>query len=70
MMYRAAADLAGTAYADNRPKVFLPHLVCSWTLDPASQRLSCAWAAPVQGWDVTFSRIASTRLSPRTAFAK
>jgi hypothetical protein len=52
MNYRTASDLG--ADSDRRPKV--PHLVCRWTLDPASHRPSCAWAAPVEGSDITFVR--------------
>ena len=26
-----------------------PHLICSWSLDPTSRRLSCAWAPPASG---------------------
>jgi hypothetical protein len=53
MNYRTACDLG--AYTDRRrPKV--PHLVGRWTLDPASHRPSCAWAAPVEGPDITFAR--------------
>lgn len=59
MTYRVASDPAGTALGRTE---LHPHLVCSWTLDPASHRLSCAWAPPAAGWDVTF-------LSPRTAAA-
>jgi hypothetical protein len=59
MIYRVASDPAGTALGHTE---LHPHLVCSWTLDPASHRLSCAWAPPAAGWDVTF-------LSPRTAAA-
>jgi hypothetical protein len=52
MTYRVAADVEGTALAMGR-KAFHPHLTCSWTLDPASQRLSCAWAeaaADLDAW--------------------
>jgi hypothetical protein len=59
MTYQVASDLAGTVLGRRE---FHPHLVCSWTLDPASHRLSCAWAPPAAGWDVAF-------LSPRTAAA-
>jgi hypothetical protein len=55
MTHRVASDLAGTVL-DRRE--FHPHLVCSWTLDPDSHRLSCAWAPPATGWNVAF-------LSPR-----
>jgi hypothetical protein len=61
MKYRVASDRG--PYTDRRPKV--PHLVCSWSLDPTSHRLSCAWAAPVEGWDTTFARIKVLSLSPR-----
>jgi hypothetical protein len=68
MKYGIASDLGGAAYVDHRSKV--PHLVCSWTLDPASHRLSCAWAAPSEGWDITFARIKAMSLSPRLARVK
>jgi hypothetical protein len=69
MTYRVASDLPRTAFADRRAKEFLPHLVCSWTLDPASHRLSCAWAAPTDGWDITFSRINARSLPAGIALA-
>jgi hypothetical protein len=56
MTDRVAHDRAGSGFAGG--KEFHPHLVCSWTLDPASHRLSCAWAPPAAGWEVAF-------LSPR-----
>ena len=67
MTYRIASEIEGDVYAGMRAdlsrdlsrKVFHPHLVCSWTLDPASHRLSCAWAPPAVGSNVAF-------LSPRT----
>jgi hypothetical protein len=52
MTFRVASDIKGTALAGMGRRVFRPHLVCSWTLDPASHRLSCAWAAPVERLDV------------------
>jgi hypothetical protein len=64
MTYRVVSNLAGTALADPQAKEFLPHLVCSWTLDPASRRLSCAWAPPVDGW------IATRNLSRGIALAR
>jgi hypothetical protein len=65
MTYRVASDRAGRVLAGTRAKEFLPHLVCSWTLDPASHRLSCAWAAPADRWDIDLlsARIATSRLS-------
>jgi hypothetical protein len=60
MSFRVASDLQGTAFTRRRPKPSLPHLVCSWTLDPASQRLSCAWAPPIERSDIAVSpRIAA-----------
>jgi hypothetical protein len=72
MTYRVASDVAGSILADARAKEFLPHLVCSWTLDPASHRLSCAWAAPMDRWDIALlsARIATSTLSPGAALAK
>jgi hypothetical protein len=46
MTYRPSFEIAATALAGIGKKEFLPHLVCSWTLDPASRRLSCGWAPP------------------------
>jgi hypothetical protein len=59
MTYQVLSNLAGTALG---PKEFLPHLVCSWTLDPASRRLSCTWAAPAERR--AFSRIKARNLRP------
>jgi hypothetical protein len=72
MTYRVVCDLEGTVLADARAKEFLPHLVCSWTLDPASHRLSCAWAAPADSWniDLPSARIATSTLSPGIAPAR
>jgi hypothetical protein len=72
MTYRVASDLEGSIFTGNRPKAFLPHLVCSWTLDPASHRLSCAWAAPIERWDITFlsSGMTSGSVSRRTRLAQ
>jgi hypothetical protein len=69
MTYRVASDPAGTALGRTE---LHPHLVCSWTLDPASYRLSCAWAPPVAGWDVTFlsPRTVATGSSARSAHGK
>ena len=69
MTYQVAPDLAETALGR---KEFHLHLVCNWTLDPTSQRLSCAWAPPAAGWDVAFlsPRNAATGLSARLAWAK
>jgi hypothetical protein len=58
MAIRVIADCAGVADRQE----FHPHLVCSWTLDPASDRLSCAWAPPAADWEMPF-------LSPRIASA-
>jgi hypothetical protein len=64
MNYRVVSDLTGAVIGR---KEFHPHLVCSWTLDPASHRLSCAWAPPAAGWNVAFlsPRIAATALRAR-----
>jgi hypothetical protein len=72
MTYRVISDLEGTALADARATQFLPHLVCSWTLDPASRRLSCAWAAPADGWNIALpcAGIATGNLSPGITLAK
>jgi hypothetical protein len=61
MTYRVASEIEETVFANVGRKVFHPHLVCSWTLDPASHRLSCVWAPPAAGSDVAFlsSRIAA-----------
>jgi hypothetical protein len=70
MTYRV--DLQGTTLAHAQAKEFLPHLVCSWTLDPASRRLSCAWAAPADGWNVDLpsARTATRNLRPGIALAR
>ncbi len=70
MSYRTPADRTGSAYAELRRTGLRPHLVCSWTLDPVSQRLSCAWAAPSEAWDITFARVMATSRGPRLAVAK
>jgi hypothetical protein len=68
MTYRVASDLAGTVLAGTPTKEFTPHLVCSWTLDPASHRLSCVWATPVVRWEVASpARVATRHLSPGMA---
>jgi hypothetical protein len=71
MTYRVASDIAGTILAMRR-KVFHPHLVCRWTLDPASHRLSCAWAAPADGLDVarTVSKLPIARRGTATGAAR
>jgi hypothetical protein len=46
MTYRVAADIKATALPGINRRALQPHLICSWTLDPASRRLSCAWATP------------------------
>jgi hypothetical protein len=63
MTHRVASDLEGTVFADKAPRAFRPHLLCRWTLDPASHRLSCAWAATVEGVVFLSSRSAAPRLS-------
>jgi hypothetical protein len=70
MTYRVASKIEGTVHANVGGKVLHPHLVCSWTLDPASHRLSCAWAPPAAGSDVAFfsSRLAET--TSITGFAR
>jgi hypothetical protein len=72
MTYRVASQIAGTVLADLGRKVLHPHLVCSWTLDPASHRLSCAWAPPAAGSDVVFlsSRLAASASSDGFARVK
>ncbi len=69
MNYRVVSDPVGTALCRTAPR---PHLVCSWTLDPASHRLSCAWAPPAASWDLTFlsTRSAAAGSSARLAWAK
>jgi len=69
MTYRVAADPAGTALGRTE---LHPHLLCSWTLDPASHRLSCAWAPPAAGWDTAFpsARMTATGLGARLLQAK
>jgi hypothetical protein len=52
MTYLVAGEIEGRVLASVGERHFLPHLVCSWTLDPASRRLSCAWAPPTGRWDV------------------
>jgi hypothetical protein len=65
MTYRVACDIEGTALVGMDRKAFYPHLVCNWTLDPASHRLSCAWTKPVEGSAVASRsfRIAAVRLN-------
>jgi hypothetical protein len=71
MTYRVVCDRAANALADAPAKEFLPHLVCSWTLDPGSRRLSCAWAAPADGRNIALlsARIATRNLGPGIALA-
>ena len=38
------AAVMGAPFTDR--KNAYPHLTCSWSLDPASCRLSCTWAPP------------------------
>jgi hypothetical protein len=65
MSFRIASEIEGTVLAGMGRKAFRPHLLCSWTLDPASHRLSCAWAEPREGSLVASrsSRIAATSLN-------
>jgi hypothetical protein len=60
-----ASDIEGTPLVGMDRKAFHPHLVCSWTLDPTSRRLSCAWAEPAERLEAAFlsSRIAMLSLS-------
>jgi hypothetical protein len=48
MRYRIAADRGAQA---DRKEVY-PHLLCRWSLDPASHRLLCAWAPPANRLDL------------------
>ena len=48
MSYRLAAERGALAA---RKEVY-PHLLCRWSLDPASHRLLCAWAPPASGSDL------------------
>jgi hypothetical protein len=66
MTYRVVWDRAGAALGQ---KEFLPHLVCSWTLDPASHRLSCAWAPPAERRDIAFLSARITTSNRRPGFA-
>jgi hypothetical protein len=70
MNYRVAGEIEGRVLPSFDEKHVLPHLVCSWNLDPASRRLSCAWAAPAARWDMPSlpPRITATILS--TGFAR
>jgi hypothetical protein len=63
MTYRVASDIKGAVFADKAPRAFHPHLLCRWTLDPASHRLSCVWAAPAEAVVFLSSRNAAPRLS-------
>ena len=69
MNYQVGSRLAGTTLAGRPAKEFLPHLVCRWTIDPASRRLSCAWATPTEQWDIAVlsARLAASHLSPGMA---
>jgi hypothetical protein len=58
---------AGAGFAGR--KEFHPHLVCSWTLDSASHRLSCAWAPPTDRSHIAFLSAASASSGLRPAFA-
>jgi hypothetical protein len=70
MTYRVASEIAGTVFANVGRKVFHPHLVCSWTLDPASHRLSCVWAPPAAGSDVAFFSLPIAETTSSTGFAR
>jgi len=72
MNYRFAREIEGRILAGLGKKQFLPHLVCSWALDPASHRLSCACAPPAAGHDVPFlsPRFTATILSSGFAQAR
>jgi hypothetical protein len=61
MTYRPSFEIAAIAFAGVGKKEFLPHLVCSWTLDPASRRLSCGWAPPADRGDAALSARIATR---------
>jgi hypothetical protein len=69
MNYRFASNLAGTALASPSTRNVLPHLVCSWTIDPASRRLSCVWAVPTVHWDIDAmsAQLVASHLSPGIA---
>ena len=69
MNYRFASNLAGTALAGTPARDVLPHLVCSWTIDPASRRLSCVWSVPAAQWDVAAmsAQLLASHLSPGIA---
>jgi len=66
MNYRVASNLAATFLADPQAKPVLPHLICTWTIDPASRRLSCAWGTPTDQWEIAAmsARLAPSHLSP------
>jgi hypothetical protein len=66
MNYRFASNFAGTALASPPARDVLPHLVCSWTIDPASRRLSCVWATPTDHWNMAAmsAQLVATHLSP------
>jgi hypothetical protein len=68
MTYRVGSEIEGTVFANVGRKVFHPHLVCSWTLDPASHRLSCVWAPSADGSDVALfsSRITAMTLKAQS----
>jgi hypothetical protein len=70
MTYRLASNLTGVVAQDR--KEFLPHLVCSWRLDPASRRLWCAWAPPAASSGIAFlsPRVTATALRAGLAQAK
>jgi hypothetical protein len=69
MNYRFASNLAGTALAGTPARDVLPHLVCSWTIDPTSRRLSCVWSVPTVHWDMAAmsAQLVASHLSPGIA---
>jgi hypothetical protein len=70
MTYRPAFEIAATAFAGIGKKEFLPHLVCSWTLDTASRQLSCGWAPPADRGAIALpARIATIGLRPAVGLA-
>jgi hypothetical protein len=70
MTYRIAGEIEGSFLASVGEKHLLPHLVCRWTLDPASRRLSCAWMAPTDRWDAPFLSPRITATMSSSGFAR
>jgi hypothetical protein len=60
MTYRVASDIDGTPFMGMDRKALLPHLVCRWTLDPASRRLACTWAEPAERSQVVVALLPAT----------